>query len=64
MLLPDYSRVTFPQMEPLDLSMIMPNAHIKDIEFVALSLKLNPKDRINARDALTNKYFQGMLNIY
>lgn len=46
-------------MEPLDLSLIMPNAHIKDIEFVSLSLKLNPSERITAKDALTNIYFQG-----
>ena len=56
-LLPDYSKIFFPDMIPIDLSIIMPNAHPTDMEFLKLLLILDPKKRITANDARNHKYF-------
>jgi len=55
--LPDYSKIFFPNMKPIDFNIILPNAHIKDIEFLKLLLVLDPNKRITANNAINNNYF-------
>lgn len=55
--LPDFSKIFFPDMKPIDFRIIMSNAHPNDIEFVKLLLVLDPKKRITANDARNHQYF-------
>lgn len=54
--LPDYSKVSFPRMVALDLSMLIPNAGTDDIAFLRLMLQMDPSKRITADQALRRKY--------
>jgi serine/threonine protein kinase len=56
-LLPDYNKIAFPTMEPIDFSYIMPCANIEDINFLMKLLVLNPKSRITAKEACSMNYF-------
>ena len=41
--LPDYGKVIFPDMEPMDIGLFIPRAHPEDLEFLETMLVLNPK---------------------
>ena len=54
-LLPDYSKVNFPEMAVLDLrTLLLPGAHPEDVSFVQTMLRLCPAERFSAWDALTS----------
>lgn len=55
--LPDYSKVNFPNMQPLSLSLVLPQAHPADLHFLAHLLVLDPARRMSAQDALRLPYF-------
>lgn len=56
-MLPDYSKVSFPNMKPLPLSLVLPQAHPDDLHFLAHLLVLDPARRMSAQDALCLPYF-------
>lgn len=55
--LPDYSKVSFPNMPPLDLHLLLPNAHADDVAFLRTLLCLAPHERATARVAMMSSYF-------
>jgi cell cycle related kinase len=55
--LPDFSKVKFPEMQPLDMRMIFPRLAPEDIAFIQIMLKLNPAERMTATDILDHEYF-------
>lgn len=56
--LPDYSKVNFPNMQPLSLSLVLPQAHPDDLAFLKHFLVLDPAGRLPAQDALSQlNYF-------
>jgi len=55
--LPDYSKVSFPNMQPLSLSLVLPQAHPADLHFLAHLMVLDPARRMSAQDALRLPYF-------
>lgn len=55
--LPDYSKVNFPNMQPLPLSVVLPQAHPEDLAFLQHFLVLDPQRRVSAQDALRLDYF-------
>jgi hypothetical protein len=56
-MLPDYSKVIFPSMDPISLSIIMPEAHQLDLDFLANILVLDPKRRLSASQIKGLGYF-------
>lgn len=55
--LPDFQKVSFPDMVPLGPEMFMPEAHADDTSFLmAHFLQLAPQQRLTARAALTHPY--------
>lgn len=54
--LPDYCKVNFPDMEPLNLSLIAPHAHPEDLDFISNFLQLDPGKRATAREGLKLPY--------
>ena len=56
-LLPDYSKVGFPTMDPIQLSILIPHAHINDIKLIEKMIVLDPRKRITAHDATRLPYF-------
>ena len=56
--LPDYSKVSFPDFGPLNLHIILPQGNYSDVEFLSSKfLRLNPKERISAEEALESSHF-------
>jgi serine/threonine protein kinase len=55
--LPDFSKVSFPNMQPLDLHTILPQVHHADLAFIQQALTLDPVQRPSAREALQDPYF-------
>ena len=55
--LPDYCKVNFPNMLPLDLSVVFPGVHQDDISFIAKFIVLDPASRLSAAQALRDDYF-------
>lgn len=55
--LPDYGKVTFPDMSPIDLHVVLPHAHPIDIDFLKRLLQLNPASRPTASELRTDRYF-------
>lgn len=55
--LPDYHKVCFPNMDPLDIRLIIPHAPESEITFVTQSLQLDPAQRLSAVDAFNHQYF-------
>ena len=57
--LPDYAKVSFPNLVPLDLhSLVMPHAHADDVAFLRSLLVLDPAQRSSAAAAVACDYFQ------
>jgi serine/threonine protein kinase len=56
-LLPDFSKVSFPNMHPLALPLLLPQSHHADLTFLSTLLQLNPLSRSSAKQALSNRYF-------
>jgi len=48
--LPDYSKIIFPLMEPLNMHLLFPHVSEADLNFLLLLLKLDPKERVTAGD--------------
>ena len=56
--LPDYEKVSFPDMSPLDPRLLLPHAHEDDLSYIwSHFLHLNPKRRSSASDALQTDYW-------
>lgn len=50
--LPDFEKVNFASMDPVDLSLIMPTLRPEDIAFISRFLQLNPQQRCTAQQGL------------
>lgn len=55
--LPDYSKVCFPNMSPVDFCYILPTADSEERAFIKLFLVLDPVKRMEAHSALSLPYF-------
>lgn len=55
--LPDYCKISFPQMNPVDLGVIITTASEVDIQFLYLSIQLDPKKRMSCQNILLHEYF-------
>ena len=55
--LPDFSKIIFPPMSPMNLSTLMPHVHNEDVEFLQQILVMNPTNRLSALDATELEYF-------
>lgn len=55
--LPDYGKVNFPDMAPVDLQLVIPHAHKDDVRFLKLLLQLNPSNRPTAAEIKSDSYF-------
>ena len=51
--LPDYSKIIFPEMQPLPWELIFPHLSHEDIAFLRLTLQLNPAHRASASQVCT-----------
>lgn len=56
--LPDYKKVSFPTLLPVDLKMLIPHAEPSDIAFLRTLLCLDPKKRATAQAARDSQYLQ------
>lgn len=56
-LLPDYNKISFPFMAPVNLNTIIPQGDVEDIIFIKTMLQLNPNNRCNAQEIIKNLYF-------
>lgn len=56
--LPDYAKVSFPNLLALDMhALLMPHADAEDVAFLRLLLSLDPAKRLPARQAMEHEYF-------
>jgi hypothetical protein len=55
--LPDYSKVSFPNMAPLPLAAVLPAVHTEDLALLATLLVLDPARRLSAQEAVQSPYF-------
>lgn len=51
--LPDYSKIIFPDMQPVQLDLLLPHVSESGIDFLRLFLQLDPALRATASEALT-----------
>jgi serine/threonine protein kinase len=56
--LPDYNKVSFPTLLPVDLRVIMPHASPSDVAFLLTLLCLDPMERNTAEQARDSLYFK------
>lgn len=56
--LPDYKKVSFPTLLPVDLKMLIPHAEYSDIAFLRTLLCLDPAKRATAQEARDNLYLR------
>jgi len=54
--LPDYSKVSFPDMEPVDLTLLVPHASRPSLDFLSSLLQLNPSTRLTATEAMRHSF--------
>lgn len=55
--LPDFNKLSFPAMLPIDLAMLIPHAHPLDIVFLKTILCLDPMSRSSASHLVQSDYF-------
>lgn len=55
--LPDYSKVSFPDLVPIDFKLIIPNVQECDIDFLLTMIRLHPESRATAADVCASSYF-------
>jgi len=56
--LPDFAKVSFPDLLPLDLRVLMPQVAVEDVTFLSEGfLQLDPATRLTARAALAREYW-------
>lgn len=55
--LPDYPKVSFPNLVPRDLSEVVPMADQSDLDFLRQILVLDPKKRLTSTAACQHAYF-------
>mmetsp|Transcript_348 Transcript_348/g.479 ORF Transcript_348/g.479 Transcript_348/m.479 type:complete len:363 (+) Transcript_348:37-1125(+) len=55
--LPDYSKVSFPNIPPLDLRLILPQVHVDEVAFIQSLLTLDPEKRLTAATAIRSSFF-------
>lgn len=56
-LLPDYEKISFPEMEAVDLQLLLPTASVSDIVFLKKMLCLDPKARSSCAALSCDEYF-------
>lgn len=56
--LPDFDKICFPNMQTVDLSLLMPHAGREDIEFLRSVLDLDPLKRHSADQVIQDDYFK------
>ena len=55
--LPDFRKITFPDTEPVDFKLIVPDATEEAVDLFQSLVKYNSQQRVNANDALKHEYF-------
>lgn len=55
--LPDYNKVSFPDLNPVDLKLLISNVEQADIDFLQCMVRLYPAARATAAEACESKYF-------
>ena len=55
--LPDYNKVSFPDLVPIDMKLVIPNAENEDINFLETMICLDPNARATASEAVNSDYF-------
>ena len=55
--LPDFRKITFPDTQPVDLRLIVPDAPDEAVDLFKSMVKYNSQQRLNANDALMHEYF-------
>jgi serine/threonine protein kinase len=55
--LPDFDKISFPEMAPLELSTVLPMCHSDDLAFLRGMLQLDPAARLTATSLLQHQYF-------
>jgi hypothetical protein len=50
--LPDFSKVCFPNLDPLPLALVLPQAHRDDLAFLESILQMDPNKRLSAAQVL------------
>jgi hypothetical protein len=55
--LPDYSKVSFPDMEAINLATLIPNCQPEDIQFIEFMLKLCPEQRLTCAEVCYCRFF-------
>jgi serine/threonine protein kinase len=56
--LPDFDKISFPNMKPVDLSLLMAHARPDDVEFLRTMLCLDPLKRHTASRIISDEYFK------
>ena len=55
--LPDYNKVSFPNLAPLDLKLLLPHLAREDLDFLQTLIRLDPASRATASSASCSQYF-------
>lgn len=61
--LPDYNKVSFPPMQPLDPVLVLPTSSPQAREFIFRMLCLNPQSRFSAKQAMRHLYLQDVASV-
>lgn len=56
--LPDYSKVSFPDLVPVDLQLLVPNVEKPDVDFLRHMIRLSPETRTTASRLCSSEYFK------
>jgi len=55
--LPDYSKITFPETDPIPMEQLVPDANEVSVSLFKDLIKYNQQERSSAENALIHKYF-------
>lgn len=55
--MPDYSKITFPETDPIPLEQLVPDANEVSLSLFKEFIKYNQEARMTAEQALLHKYF-------